>query len=84
MGPFQGINRVNKDLFTIRSNNFGSQKPGLFKVSQGPGGFWDLREACRIRFRLSWYLSGSAVPSYDQKSRGEFFLPSTVGLYKAM
>ena len=51
------------------SNNFSPQKLGFWKVSQGPGGFRKLREACRIRFHLSWYLSNSMVPSYDQNAK---------------
>ena len=31
------------------------------------GGFRKLREACRIRFHLSWYLPDFMVPSCDQK-----------------
>ena len=43
----------------------------LFTTSLGRGGVWDLREASRIHFHLSFYLSDFVVPSYGQKhSRG--------------
>ena len=51
------------------SKNFGSQKLRFEKVFKGPGGCKNLGEACRIRFRISWYLSDSVVPSYDQKTQ---------------
>ena len=38
--------------------------------SRGPGGFRELREAGRIHFHLSWYLSDDVVTSYDQKLWG--------------
>ena len=41
--------------------------------SRGPGGFRELREAGRIHFHLSWYLSDYVVTSYDQKPGGGIF-----------
>ena len=42
----------------------------LLAVSRRPRGFRELREACRIHFHLSWYLSDSKVPTYGPKPRG--------------
>ena len=52
--------------------------------SWGPGGFRELREACRKHFHPSWYLSDAVVTSYDQKpSWGNFFYRarSVTGLF---
>ena len=46
-----------------------SEHFGFLVVFGGPGGFKNLREACGIRFHLSWYLYAFMVPSYDQKTK---------------
>ena len=38
-----------------------------------PGGFRELREACRNHFHQSRYLSGAVVTSYGRKPWGDFF-----------
>ena len=51
------------------SKSIGSQQISFFLGGvKGPAGFTKLREACRIRFHLSWYLSDFMVPGHDQKS----------------
>ena len=37
-------------------------------VTRGPGGFRELREACRNHFQLFWNLSGAVVTTYNGKS----------------
>ena len=37
-----------------------------------PGGFRELREACRNHCHLSWYLSDSMVPNYGSNPWGGF------------
>ena len=71
--PFKRINRVNKDFFRNFSRNFRVLKDWFLAVSQGPGGFRKVREAYRIHFHLSWYLSDSLVKSSDQKPWGNVF-----------
>ena len=58
----------------------GSEKLGFWEVFQGPGGFRRVREACRIHFHLSWYLSDSTVPSYDQKPWGKGIFSFIAGI----
>ena len=59
----------------------GFYKTGLWLfpgVLEGLGS-WELREAGRKYFHLSWYLLVPGITSYGQKPWGGFFfLPSTV------
>ena len=43
---------------------------GVPDIFLAPGGFKQLREACRIHFHPSWYRKSFRVPSYDQKPYG--------------
>ena len=53
-------------IFPISSIFFLPLKYRFLAVLRGPGGFRELREAGRIHFHLSWYLSDYVVTSYDQ------------------
>ena len=50
------------------SKHFVSLKFGFPEVAQVPRGFLKLWEVRRIHFHLSWYVSESVIPSYDELS----------------
>ena len=64
IGAKKGINRDNKDFVLIFSENVRVLYNRFLAFSRGPGGFRELREAGRIHFHLSWYLSDYVVTSY--------------------
>ena len=68
VGPFQGIHWDTKDFFLISHIRFRVLNHRFFVFPRVPGGFWELREACRKHFHLSWYLSNAVVTSYDPKT----------------
>ena len=69
IGSFKRMSQADLFLFscfflhTIRLQNI-----VVFALSRGPGGVRELREACWNHFHLSWYLSNSMAPIYDQET----------------
>ena len=50
--PKKGVNKANKDCFTIFSLKFRVQKLSFLAFPEGPGGFRELRKAGRNHFHL--------------------------------
>ena len=73
IGPKKGMNKEYKGFFLIFSQNSKVQKLRFLVLSEGPGGFREVRGAYRNHFHLSWYLVVSVVTSYDQKPWGATF-----------
>ena len=67
IGPFKGINKEIKRMFSNFYLTNWVQKLRFGTFSRGSGRFRELREAGRKHFHLSWYLSVPVVTSYDQK-----------------
>ena len=53
--PKKGVNKANKKIFPNFSLKFRVLKLRFLALSEGPGGFRELREAGRNHFHLSWY-----------------------------
>ena len=63
IGPFKGINGVDKDLVRIYVKHR-ILKDRFLANSRGPRGFRELREAGWNFVHLSWKFSDSMVPNY--------------------
>ena len=63
--PKKGVNKANKEIFPNFSLKFRVLKLRFLALSEGPGGFRELREAGRNHFHLSWYL---LVPGKHRKN----------------
>ena len=55
------VNKANKEIFQNLSVKFRALKLRFLALSEGPGGFRELREAGRNHFHPSWYLSVPGV-----------------------
>ena len=69
--PKKRVNKEYKEISPNFSLNFRVLKLRFLALSEGPGGFRELREAGRNHFHLSWYLLVPGVTSYGQKTNKE-------------
>ena len=72
--------RVEACVFGMPCRVWSAPDNRFLPFPRGPGGFRELREAGRIHFHLSWYLSDYVVTSYDQKPWGDFVV-TVHGIY---
>jgi len=68
IGPPKGINMDKNVVFVIFSVKNRVLYKRFLAFYGGPGGFRELREACRKHFHGSWYLFEPGVTSYDRKT----------------
>ena len=71
--PKKRVNKANKEFSSNFSLKIRVLKLRFLALSEGPGGFRELREAGRNHFHLSWYLSVSVVTSYTVETYNKTF-----------
>ena len=62
--PKKGVNKANKEIFPIFSRKFRGFKLRFLALSEGPGGFRELREDGRNHVHLFWYILVPGITSY--------------------